>query len=972
MDPAIDPFQPLLRLVDRYKRDVNVLNPGASEDAIRAAERHLGHRLPLTLAGFQRRWNGCTLFRGALRVRATSELAPPTEELAGLIAFADLGDGRVFAYAPDGQGEFLFGELVEGRLVALHDRFDRWLKGTIHLFDEDLLGGPDALDGRLLCDPQSGHLLLLKGEEEIRRGTPSRATRYLRSASAHDPGNIRAWQRLGEILVAEGEAHEGRFCLVKALRASRLPSPYVGAWVLEPDALRALASLFPAGDPAWQRELESLLGERVTDVRGPEDLALYEAGNLALVRFHRGQGDQSAARNVLVQGLERARGFQHTGPLTALVLQLAELELHSGRHDEAERSLRGLVHARHPAALLLLARIVVARQEPWSDQIVAEARSAAKTASQRAQGAIIDAERLLIYDRLEEAEAALIQADADAVAAADKALEGQICLGLGDVARLRGDAAGARAAYDAADARAKEASDVELSLRVSLRRGDLLEREGQRGPALDLYRQVAVGFARLGLPLREAWVCLRLARLGVEPALGRARELFGQSGVDFTAGVAACDAVAGTPGAALDWHLEQAAHHARKRAEAQRARPPLGRADADCPERRLGAHRMAVGAAPLGIVPVLEQRLTLLARDLESAAARVTDPKVVSYVAAVDLLAFHRSYEAAQVLLRQLMDRRLPELPAMALRGALARSPNAALVDGLMETVEAPGGEPGAVAAAAEVLGWRRELAAGTALRALLVPEHSFVVRRAAVQALGRIGDREAVGDLMGVLEVPQLEEAVAISLLLLGDRRGIDFHGQALAAGSELATPPGEIVGRYGGPSYLLLLMGTSAGSGQAALAAMQGLGYLGDVRAVPRLLENLAHRDRSRVAVACAAMELITGHREDWEEPGVGLRWERWWEERCSGMQAGVRYRYGEPLDPALLALTLGHDDAGIRRGAYDELVITTGCHLPFDADGPWRVQRAHQRAWQVWAVENRERFQAGGWWFDGHTVG
>ena len=139
MDPAIDPFQPLVRLVDRYKRDVNTLNPGASEDAIRAAERHLGHRLPLTLAGFLRRWNGAVLFRGGLRVRATSELAPPSEELPGMVACADLGDGRVFAYAPDGRGEFLFGEVVDGRMVALHDRFDRWLKATIYLFDEDTL-----------------------------------------------------------------------------------------------------------------------------------------------------------------------------------------------------------------------------------------------------------------------------------------------------------------------------------------------------------------------------------------------------------------------------------------------------------------------------------------------------------------------------------------------------------------------------------------------------------------------------------------------------------------------------------------------------------------------------------------------------------------------------------------------------------------------------------------------------------------
>ena len=809
MDPAIDPFQPLVRLVDRYKRDVNVLNAVASEDAIRAAERHLGHRLPLTLAGFLRRWNGASLFRGVLRVRGASELAPPSDELNGLVAFADL-NRRVFAYAPDGRGQFLFGEVQDGHLVALHDRFDRWLKGTIHLFDENLLGRAEAVDARLQCDPDSGHLHLLKGEAALAEGNPSHAMRMLRKATACDPGNIQAWQRMGELLIAEGNRSEGRFCLVRALRASRLPAPYVGAWVLEPTALRSLSTLFPEGDEAaWQGELESLLGERVSDVRSPEELALYEAGNQELARLFGEQNDHAGARNVLVQGLERARGFVHRGPLTGLVLQLSALDIRAGRHDEAERTLRGLVKARHPEALLHLARIVVSRQEPWADQVVADAASAAKTPGQRALAAVSEGERLLLFERLDEAEAAFLRADADAVAAADKALEGRICVGLGDVFRLRGQAEEARGAYDAAEERSVESGDAELALRVALRRGDLLEAEGEREQAQDLYRQVAAGYARLELPIREGWACLRLARCGVDGAGDRARDLFGRAEVALAAGIAACDAVAGTPGGSLDWHLERASLYGRRRAEAQRARPPLERSDADCPERRLGAHRIAIGAAPLGVVSALEERLARLGRELEAGSARPTDPKVMSYVAAVDLLAFHRSYEGSQVLLNQLMERRLPEVPAMALRGALARSPNAALVDGLLEAIEKPG-EPGAVAAATEVLGWRRERTASGPLRALLTPQHSFVVRRSAAQALGRIGDRDAVDDLLEILEEPQLEETVAISLLLLGDRRGVDFHGQALASGQDLSTPPGEIVGRYGGPSYLLLLLGT------------------------------------------------------------------------------------------------------------------------------------------------------------------
>jgi hypothetical protein len=75
---------------------------------------------------------------------------------------------------------------------------------------------------------------------------------------------------------------------------------------------------------------------------------------------------------------------------------------------------------------------------------------------------------------------------------------------------------------------------------------------------------------------------------------------------------------------------------------------------------------------------------------------------------------------------------------------------------------------------------------------------------------------------------------------------------------------------------------------------------------------------------------------------------------------------------LTPEVLVQALGHDDALVRRGSYDELVISTGESLPFDAEGPYRLQVAHQRAWKQWARENSQRFPAGSWWFDGQTIG
>jgi HEAT repeat protein len=985
MDPAVDPFHPLLRLVDRYRREVNALAPGASEDAIRAAERHLGHRLPLTLAGFLRRWNGGSLFRGALMLRGTSELASPGDDLPGLVAYADLpsrvgGPPRQWAYAPDGRGGFLFGELVDGRLYPLHDRFDRWLKSTIRLFDEDCWTWDAELQVRLDCDPEGGHLLLSLAEQSLSQGQHQRAERLLRSAVAADPGLIPAWQRLGELQLAEGDRGQGRFSLLKALRATRLPRPYPGARCFDPEGLQTLDRLFKPGDTAWQEELESLLQERVHDVRGPDGSALYQAAALLLAEDLERSGGRRAARELLVQCMERARGFALRQPMPDLVVALAQVEAALGLHDDAERHLRPLLHGESAAlrarANLVLGRIAVARQEPWAEEILLDARANLEDPADRAWASVLLGERLLLQQRLDAAQARFHEADPIAVAQGDRALQAAVCLGLADVQRLAGDLDGAAVALRAAKGHAESARDMELQLRVELREGTLAEAQGDRAHALAVYAGVAARYRVHELPVREAWALLRVARLAAPEdaaeALRIAREIFQDPGIGLAGGVGACDAIAGQPGASLGWHLRWSAEHARARHEAQRARPPLTRADADRPERRLGSHRIAIAAADRGVVEHLSQQLGALQRELEGAAARTSgEPAVAAYIAAVDLLAYHRSYEAAQVLLQHLLERQLPDLPARALRSAVTRSPNAVLVDGLLAAIETPA-DPLGVAAAAEILGWRRERAAVPALRRLLQASRSRNVRQAAVCALGRIGDRDAVDDLIDVLEIPELAEGVAVALLLLGDRRGVDFHGQALASGLDLQNPPGEIVGRYGGPSYLLLLMGTAAGDGRRALAALQGLGYLGDPRGVPRLLSAVGRRDRAVVAVACGALELLTGHREEPDEPGVHARWERWWEENHGRFEDGVRYRYGELYGLELLAQTLAHGDALVRRGAYDELVVASGCHLPFDADGPYRLQVAHQRAWREWARGEGRRTRPGTWLFDGQPIG
>jgi hypothetical protein len=487
----------------------------------------------------------------------------------------------------------------------------------------------------------------------------------------------------------------------------------------------------------------------------------------------------------------------------------------------------------------------------------------------------------------------------------------------------------------------------------------------------------AAGFAALELPVREAWALLRLARiareLGTEERglIKGARERFTRA--DLAVGIAAIDSVAGDPGRSLSWHLTRASVQARARHDAQRSRLPWTRADADRPERRLGGHRLAIAACGLGVVETLAAEMDACARAATTGSGRAKDPNVLRYVGAVDLLSGHRSFEAAQVLLNNLLEQRVEGVAYRALQGAIARSPNAALVDGLLTCIERPSASPGhSVAAAAELLGMRREPAAVRALADLAGAENRPVARKAAITALGRIGNRHAVHWVAEALSEPSLAEAAALSLLMLGDRRGIDFHGQALVdRRTDLSGHPGEIVGRYGGPDHLLLLQNVAEGADEMALGALQGLGLMGDPRSIPTLLNAIASRDRRVSAVAFGAMQILTGHEEDLDTPGAKNRWKAWCEVNAGTLPDGIRHREGQIFDCGYLIEGMSSDDAWVRRTSYDELVIASGCDLPFDADGPWRVQCGHLAKWRRWWGKTRHTHVTGRWYLDGKQI-
>ncbi len=952
MEPAVDPFHPLLRIIERYRADVHYLRPPLQEASIATIQAHLGRELPSTLLTFLSRWNGATLFRGALRVRSVADLAPPNPDVPEVILFADgPGEDDRWGFAETPYGHH-FGRWDGERLLPLHEHFNRWLYAQARVLDENRREEEEKGRVRLEVDPENGLLVFAEGERLLADGDGDGALKQFRRATALHPNHALAWQRLGEALLAVDRAG-ATHALLMALRSTSLPTPYPGAPIAERGLFRALERLFPAGDAGWERELVHFLGERVPDCKHGDGADLIDAAGQSLVRCRLANGDRAGARLALVELRQRIAGFTLPPDLPALTLTLVALHTDLGEHEEAEEILRRL--RRHPDLTvrargeLALARIALHREELWVEDIVRGALENLRSNEDRCDAYLILAER---HD-----DEALVEASRLAAQLGDPVREAKVSLLLGDACRTAGDLPAANQHYLAC------ARDPETGFRARLRLGDLA---GDSADAMPFYVDAVDGYKQLQLPIREAWARLRLVRCGDASQAEQAHRIFKTAGL--AAGVAAADALMARQ--SLDWHLAMSADHARQRYDAQRMRPPMVRSDADRPERRILAHRSAIAAGDRQVVAALEADILGELRRIQASDGRTRDPAAMRFVGGVDLLSGHPSWEAAQVLLRLLNEDVHQDVAGRALIGAMARSPNMTLVDGLLRALDTLT-EPAALTMVVEAVGWRREEAAIPRLRAIAV-EGSLPLRKAAITALGRIGDIDGIDVILPAMELPELAEEASIALLLLGEWRGVAHHGQALGRDpTGLNRNSGEIVGRYGGTGYLLLLLRVAEREGPAALGALAGLGLCGSTRVMSKLIELIADRDPTRQQVANTAMELITGHSEDLEESHARTRWEAWWTENGPKFSNDVRYRYGAPLTVRTLIERLGHDDPTARQVAYDELVIATGCRLPFDADGPWRLQLAHRAAWSRWYADAAHTFPDNGWIFGGEGV-
>jgi len=967
-------MQTLQRIVSKYTRDTHRLSAPASPEALDALESHLGGPLPLSLRRFLQSHNGASLFRGSLRLRSASDIARASETAPRVLLFADDAAGNRWGAAPMPDGRFAWGTWNGLALEPVHGTFNAWFQATVSVLETRVSREQDRESLRLEAAPTDPWLLHRAGVRRLHAGQPEAAIPFLARATQLDPGHVGAWQHLGDALASEDRS-AARAAWLHAFQHCKLPLPWPGAPIVDPDLFESLGRAF--GNPdGWDRELARFLEERCADAHTAAEAELIIAAAESLARHRVAHGDRRGARQALLSLVHKLELVSvRVTPWHAL-LRLAELESDLAIHDQAESRLRRIARSGpkdlQGAALVRLAHIVVTRDEPWAEEIIQDALSHPLSAPDSQELRLLQIERSLRRGQPEQAERLLSAAQATLQATTAPQVHARLLLYRGDLHRLSDRLDAARTTYTDG-IQLLESRAPELSARLEMRLGDVSWEAGDPGQAAERYAHAVAGFAKHQLPLREAWALLRLARVSDDPrAVAEiARDLFLDA--DLATGVVVADAVHGQPDASLAWQVERATEHARIRQNAQRSRPPYMRADADRPERRLGGQRLAASTRAESSVAALADRLHNLQRRMRTGRVRPLDPPALEFVAILDLVAGHPSYTAARMLVEPLLDQGLDRFVRRAVLGAAARAQNVALTDALLTVLEAPRKHPPhAVAAAAEALGMRRETAAVPAMLPLLNEGTHPVVRKAAITAVGRLGAREHADRMVPALDVPSLAEPAALALLLLGDRRGIEFHGDALAEGrADLSGHPGEIVGRYGGPSHLLALRAATRADEAVAAGALQGLGLLGDPRGVPDLLSALSHRNPRIIQVATGALTILTGHDEDRDAPGLRNRWTQWWEASRDRFPDGVRMRHGRLFGASHLIAALENPDQYARATAYDELCISTGQRLPFESDGPWRVQLAQVRAWRAWWEQHRPSQPEGAWYLDGQRI-
>lgn len=182
-----------------------------------------------------------------------------------------------------------------------------------------------------------------------------------------------------------------------------------------------------------------------------------------------------------------------------------------------------------------------------------------------------------------------------------------------------------------------------------------------------------------------------------------------------------------------------------------------------------------------------------------------------------------------------------------------------------------------------------------------------------------------------------ELRPAVALGALAerVFDR---DFGVREIALHALAGYPARELEGALGQVRQAL-----DAGDGDRVVAAARALAALGDLAAVPHLIDALAASDAEGQEAARRALRRLTSH----DFGSSPRKWLTWWEEN----------RQKNRLEWLIEAL--GQRDEELRRQAGDDLRTLTGEELGFRAEAPRRQRDEARRRWREWWQRERHRF-------------
>ena len=276
----------------------------------------------------------------------------------------------------------------------MHTTFKGWLAGTIAVTETRVSRVEDQDSLRFAADPQDVFQMILAGERHLAKGQAEPAETFFRNATRQVGGDVCAWQRLGDALAASDRS-AARQAWLTSFRNTRLPLPWPGAPCVGPHMLRSLRDAFQNAEDC-RRELRRFLQDQVRDVTSQVEATLAFEAARSLSSSQLARGHRSEARETLANLLGRTRSFSWREVPWKGLMELAQLEVELGNHDEAEALLRRARRegpASYQAEVLLLAQIAITRQEPWAEDILTSARKAGLNEEQQVILAVLRVER---------------------------------------------------------------------------------------------------------------------------------------------------------------------------------------------------------------------------------------------------------------------------------------------------------------------------------------------------------------------------------------------------------------------------------------------------------------------------------------------------------------------------------------------------------------------------------------------------